>query len=200
VAARAALKGETRQSSPMSATTPPSVTIASSISTNGTQSTSGLSSLTQESTRYKKHGATFNEFIEGNGLDWRKFGCITYDEMRKSGYYDLLLKRVNDYFRARTNKTKYQLVLSSDELPLTYTSSSHLHTKMIAVNSLLLQIGKDPSGSIVDKSKSVKEFLVVHSAEQICQWTLQFIHNGGAFKKRPPIGIILYVILLSEKL
>ena len=50
-------------------TTPPSVTIASSISTNGTQSTSGMSSLTQESTRYKKHGVTFNEFIEGNGLD-----------------------------------------------------------------------------------------------------------------------------------
>jgi hypothetical protein len=71
---------------------------------------------------------------------------------------------------------------------------------MIAVNSLLLQIGKDPSGSIVDKSNSVKELLVVHSAEQICRWTLQFIHNGGAFKKRPPIGIILYVILLSEKL
>jgi hypothetical protein len=63
VAARAALKGKTRQSSPMSTTTPPSVTIASSVSTNGT------SSLTQESTRYKKHGVTFNEFIEGNSLD-----------------------------------------------------------------------------------------------------------------------------------
>jgi len=151
--------------------------------------------LTQESTRYKKHGVTFNEFIEGNGLDWRKFGCITFDEMRKSGYYDLLLKRINDYFRARTNKAKHQLVLSSDELPLTDTSSSHLHTKMIAVNSLLLQIGKDPSGSIVDMSNSVEELLVVHSAEQIRRWTLQFIHNGGAFKnhsykKRPPIGII----------
>ena len=42
VAARAALKGETRQSSPMSATTPPSVTSVSS----GTRSTSGMSSLT----------------------------------------------------------------------------------------------------------------------------------------------------------
>ena len=113
-AARAALKGETRQSSPMSATTPPSVTSVSIVSTNGTRSTSGMSSLTQESTRYKKHGVTFNEFIEGNGLDWRKFGCITYDEMRKSGYYDLLLKRINDYFKARTNKAKHQLVLSSD--------------------------------------------------------------------------------------
>jgi hypothetical protein len=38
-AARAALKGKTRQSSPMSATTPPS--------TNGTRSTSGMSSLIQ---------------------------------------------------------------------------------------------------------------------------------------------------------
>ena len=91
----------------MSAMTPQSVT---SVSTNGTQSTSGMSSLTQESTRYKKHGVTFNEFIEGNGLNWRKFGCITNDEMRKSGYYDLLLKRINDYFRARTNKAKHQLV------------------------------------------------------------------------------------------
>ena len=33
-AARTALEGKTRQSSPMSATTPPSVTIASSVSTN----------------------------------------------------------------------------------------------------------------------------------------------------------------------
>jgi len=161
----------------MSATTPPSVTIASSVSTNGTRSTSGMSSLTQESTRYKKHGVTFNEFIEGNGLDWRKFGCITFDEMRKSGYYDLLLKRINDYFRARTNKAKHQLVLSSDELPLTDTSSSHLHTKMIAVNSLLLQIGKDPSGSIVDMSNSVEELLVVHSVEQIRRWTQDAFRN-----------------------
>ena len=62
VAARAALKGETRQSSPMSATTPPSVTSVSSVSTNGTQSTSGMSSLTQESTRYNKHGS-FDDFM-----------------------------------------------------------------------------------------------------------------------------------------
>ena len=39
-AARVALKGETRQSSPMSTTTPPSVTIASSVSTNRTRSRS----------------------------------------------------------------------------------------------------------------------------------------------------------------
>ena len=103
-----------------------------------------------------------------------------------------MLKRINDCFRERTNKAKHHLVLSSDELSLTDTSSSHLHTKMIAVNSL---IGKDPSGSIVDMSNSVEELLVVHSAEQIRRWMLQFIHNGGAFKnqsykKRPPIGII----------
>ncbi len=76
-AARAALKGETRQSSPMSATTPPSVT---SVSTYGTQSTSGMSSLTQESTRYKKHGVSFDDFIEDN-KDWRSFGSITYEGM-----------------------------------------------------------------------------------------------------------------------
>jgi hypothetical protein len=67
-----------REEEVMSIMTTPSV---SSVCTNGTQSTSGMSSLTQESTRYKKHGVTFNEFIEGNGLDWRKFGCITYDEI-----------------------------------------------------------------------------------------------------------------------
>ena len=65
-AARAALKGETRQSSPMSATTPPSVTSVSSGSTNGTRSTSGISSLTQESMRYKKHCVSFHDFIEDN--------------------------------------------------------------------------------------------------------------------------------------
>ena len=57
-----ALKGETRQSSPMSATTPPSVTSVGSVCTNG----SGMSSLTQEPTRYKKHGVTFDDFIEDN--------------------------------------------------------------------------------------------------------------------------------------
>ena len=67
-AARAILNGRTRESSPTSTTPSPTVTIVSSVSTNGTQSTSGMSSLTQESTRYKKHGVTFNEFIEGNGL------------------------------------------------------------------------------------------------------------------------------------
>ena len=63
--------------SPTNTTPSPTATNVSSVSTNGTQSTSGMSSLTQESTRYKKHGVTFNEFIEGNGLDWRKFGCTS---------------------------------------------------------------------------------------------------------------------------
>ena len=102
--------------------------------------------------------------------------------MKSSEYYDLLMKRINDYFKARTNKAKYQLVLSSDELPLTDTSSSHLHTKMIAVNNSLLQIGKDPSGSIVEMSNCVEQLLINYSAEQIRRWTLQFIHNGGVFK------------------
>ena len=55
-AARAALNDRIRQSSPMSATKPPSVTSVSIVSTNGTRTTSGMSSLTQESSRYKKHG------------------------------------------------------------------------------------------------------------------------------------------------
>jgi len=146
------------------------------LSTNGTHSTSGMSSLTQESMRYRKDGVTFNEFIEGNGLDWRNFGCITYDGMKSQGYNDLLMKRSNDDFRARTNKAKQKLVLSSDELHSTDTLSMHLHTKMLAVNSLLLQIQENPSGSI---SNSVENLLVVESAEQIRRWTLQFIHNNS---------------------
>jgi hypothetical protein len=49
VAARAALKGKTRQSSPTCTTPSPTVTIVSSVSTNRTQSTSGMSSLTHGS-------------------------------------------------------------------------------------------------------------------------------------------------------
>ena len=95
-AARAALKGETRQSSPMSATTPPSVTSVSSASTNGTRSSSGMSSLTQESTRYKKHGVSFHDFIEDN-KDWRSFNSITYEGMKVKGYIDILLKKISIY-------------------------------------------------------------------------------------------------------
>ena len=101
VAARAALKGKTHQSSPMSATTPPSVTSVSS----GTQSTSGMSSLTQESTRYKKHGVSFDDFIEDN-KDWRSFGSITYEGMKENGYVDILLKKISIYKSAKTDKAK----------------------------------------------------------------------------------------------
>ena len=38
-----------------------------SVSSECSPVDSSMSSLTQESTRYKKHGVTFNEFIEGNG-------------------------------------------------------------------------------------------------------------------------------------
>ena len=93
-AARTALEGKTRQSSPMSATTPPSVTSVSSVSTDGTRSTSRMSSLTQESTRYKKHGVSFDDFIEGN-KDWRSFGSITYEGMKENGYVDILLKKIS---------------------------------------------------------------------------------------------------------
>jgi len=195
VAARAALKGRTCQTSPISAVTPPSVTSASSVFTYGTQSTSGMSSLTQESTKNKKRGVTFNEFVEGNGLDWRKFGWKTFNGMKSSGYYNLLMKRINDYFRARTSKAKHMLVVSSSELPLSDNSSTHLHSKMIVVNSMLLKVNEDPSGSIVDMSSAIEKIVVIESAELIRRWTLQFIHNGGTFKnhsykKRPPIGII----------
>ena len=103
VAARAALKGKTRQSSPMSATTPPSVTSVSS----GTRSTSGMSSLTQESTRYKKHGVSFDDFIEGNKYQ-KSFGRITYEVMKENGYIDFLLKKISIYKSVKTNKAKCQ--------------------------------------------------------------------------------------------
>jgi hypothetical protein len=96
-AARAALKGKIRQSSPMSVTTPPSVTSVSS----GTRSTSGMSSLTQESTRYKKHGVSFDDFREGN-KDWRSFGSITYEGMKENGYVDILfLKGIKQVLEER---------------------------------------------------------------------------------------------------
>jgi len=52
------------------------VMILGMLSTNGTHSTSGMSSLTQESMRYRKHCVTFNEFIEGHGLDWRNLDAL----------------------------------------------------------------------------------------------------------------------------
>ena len=51
--------------------TPQTAYTPSTLSTNTSISSTTLSFNT--SIRYKKHGVTFNEFIEGNGLDWRKF-------------------------------------------------------------------------------------------------------------------------------
>ena len=117
--ARAALKRK-REEEVM---TPPS------ISTNGTQSTSGMSSLTQESTRYKKHGVSFDDFIEDN-KDWRSFGSITFEGMKENGYVDILLKKISIYNNARTNKAKYKAVICSSELPLSEAASRLLDTKM----------------------------------------------------------------------
>jgi hypothetical protein len=36
-----------------------------------------------EKGRYKKHGSSLEEFMEGN-LDWRSFGSITYNEMKEA--------------------------------------------------------------------------------------------------------------------
>jgi hypothetical protein len=124
--------------------------------------------------------------------------------MRKSGYYDLLMKRINDYNRARTNKAEHQLVLSSGELPLTDTSSSHHHTKMIAVNSLLLQIGKDPSGSIVDMSN--RELNMIERVWSRMKWyfrkhadgSLETLERRGLSEDNLPLSLIRkYCRLLS---
>jgi len=101
----------------MSATTPPSVTSVSSVSTNGTRSTSGMSSLTQESTNYKKHGVSFDDFIE-DSKDWRSFGSITYEGIKENGYVDILLKKISIYKSAKTFKAKHKAVIWSSELPL----------------------------------------------------------------------------------
>ena len=131
-AARAALKGETRQSSPISAMTPQSVT---SVSTNGTQSTRGMSSLTQESTRYKKRGVSFDDFLEHN-KDWKSFGSVTYQEMKENGYVDILMKKISIYNNARTNKAKHKAVICSSELPLSEAASRMLDTKINASSNL----------------------------------------------------------------
>jgi hypothetical protein len=150
VAARAALKGKTRQSSPMSATTPPSVTSVSS----GTRSTSGMSSLTQESTRYKKHGVSFDDFIEDN-KDWRSFGSITYEGMKENGYIDILLKKISIYKSAKTNKAKHKAVICSSELPLSEVASGLLQTKMRVVVLILDGIAKDPCGGVMKLSENI---------------------------------------------
>ena len=151
VAARAALKGKTRQSSPMSATTPPSVTSVSS----GTQSTSGMSSLTQESTRYKKHGVSFDDFIEDN-KDWRSFGSITYEGMKENGYVDILLKKISIYKSAKTDKAKHKAVICSSELPLSEVASRLLETKMRVVVLIMDGIAKDPCGGVMKLSENIQ--------------------------------------------
>jgi hypothetical protein len=189
VAARAALKGKTRQSSPMSATTPPSVTSVSS----GTRSTSGMSSLTQESTRYKKHGVSFDDFIEGN-KDWRSFGSITYEGMKENGYVDILLKKVSIYKSAKTNKAKHKAVICSSELPLSEVASGLLQTKMRVVVLILDGIAKDPCGGVMKLSEDIGYYNEVDPI-LVRQWALTFIQNGGTFnnhsyKKREPAGVI----------
>jgi hypothetical protein len=153
-----------------------------------------MSSLTQESTRYKKHGVSFNEFIEGNGLDWRKFGSITYDEMRKSGYNDLLMKRINDYNRARTNKAKHKAVIYSSELPLSEVASTLLETKIRVVVRIMDGIAKDPCGGVMTLSEDIGYYNEVDPIV-VRQWALTFIQNGGIFnnhsyKKRESAGVI----------
>ena len=54
----------------------------SPLSSLSSVSSTAMSSLTQESTRYKKRGVSFDDFIEHN-KDWRSFGSITYQEMKK---------------------------------------------------------------------------------------------------------------------
>ncbi len=188
-AARAALKGETRQSSQMSATTPPSVT---SVSTYGTQSTSGMSSLTQESTRYKKHGVSFDDFIEDN-KDWRSFGSITYEGMKENGYVDILLKKISIYNNARTNKAKHKAVICSSELPLSEAASRLLDTKMRVVELIMDGISKDPSSGVTKLSEDIAFYNKLDPAV-VRQWALSFIQNGGiiknhSYKKREPAGV-----------
>ena len=64
--------------------------LSSQSSENSSLPSTDMSSLTQESTRYKKyHGVSFDDFIEGN-KDWRSFGSITYEGMKENGYVDIL--------------------------------------------------------------------------------------------------------------
>jgi len=56
----------------------------SPLSSQSSVPSTDMSSLTQESTRYKKHGVSFDDFIENN-KDWRSFGSITYEGMKENG-------------------------------------------------------------------------------------------------------------------
>jgi len=81
------------------------------------------------STKYKKHGVSFDDFIEDN-KDWRSFGSITYEGMKENGYVDILLKKIYIYKSAKTNKARHKAVLCSSELPPSEVASRLLDTKM----------------------------------------------------------------------
>jgi hypothetical protein len=126
-----------------------------SIMTLETQCTpaSSMSSLTQESTRYKKHGVSFDDFIEGN-KDWRSFGSITYEGMKENGYVDILLKKISIYKSTKTNKAKHKAVICSSEFPLSEVASGLLQTKMRVVVLILDGIAKDPCGGAAKRRDS----------------------------------------------
>ena len=116
-AANAAKKKEVEEI--MSDLTPQTAYTRSTISTNTSISSTTLSFNTSiiEKGRYKKHGSSLEEFIEGN-LDWRSFGSITYNEIKEVGLFDALKKKTVDFMKARTNTTRHKVVLSSKDLPL----------------------------------------------------------------------------------
>ena len=98
------------------ATTKSSIEVSlSPLSSLSSVPSTAMSSLTQESTRYKKRGVSFDDFIEHN-KDWRSFGSVTYQEMKENGYVDILLKKISIYNNARTNKAKHKAVICSSEL------------------------------------------------------------------------------------
>jgi hypothetical protein len=114
-AANAAKKKEVEEI--MSDLTPQTAYTRSTISTNTSISSTTLSFNTSiiEKGRYKKHGSSLEEFMEGN-LDWRSFGSITYNEMKEVGLFDALKKKTVDFMKARTNATRHKVVLSSKDL------------------------------------------------------------------------------------
>jgi len=113
-----------------------------------------MSSLTQESTRYKKHGASFDDFIEDN-KDWRSFGSITYEGMKEKGYIDILFKKISIYKSAKTNKAKHKAVICSSELPLSEVASRLLDTKMRVVELIMVGIAKGPCGGVTKLSEDI---------------------------------------------
>ena len=127
--------------------------LSSQSSVNSSLPSTDMSSLTQESTRYKKHGVSFDDFIEGN-KDWRSFGSITYEGMKENGYVDILLKKISIYKSAKTNKAKHKAVICSSELPLSEVASRLLDTKMRVVELIMVGISKDPGGGVTKLSES----------------------------------------------